>query len=482
MDHVFTKKKLFNPLFNGVVTVFIFSRLIYIFIVNNCTSIMPDENFYLQMIYGEEINNMSNSIRFFSQFIYYLYYPSKLIAQLGMDPVVSARIQSLFLSVLALYFLLASLLRALPKNDSIEIIDFLSKSRLRFVLFFVILIPSNLVWSVSILREPIIILLLTVLIFLLINFEQKGFQSKLSLFLFILILTILSITKFYVYLIFICSSIFIFVIRKRGISLLVITSIMLTPIFFNFSTFIGTLRSESILTKSSVSEISPQSTVSEISPQSTVSEISPQSTVSEISPQSNLSITDVVDNSPADYYGQTLMGLSKCRLIDVSIFENVKNFSLESQLGSIQSTEKPLKQNVTFTDDNSKTVNSDFDYALQSYNSFLLFERIFNFLLFPSDLHQRSFIVLLGSLESALWFVLYILYFRELFVYFKLKFRLSNLMFILLLFILLFILASSFFESNFGTSLRHRSILLYPLLFSFLYLQLFRKIVLPKNN
>ena len=89
---------------------------------------------------------------------------------------------------------------------------------------------------------------------------------------------------------------------------------------------------------------------------------------------------------------------------------------------------------------------------------------IFNFLLFPINFEKFSSIALIGVIESILWLPVYFFCVREIILKRRTKARFSPITRLSLYFIFLFVGFSAATEINFGTAIRHRSVVLFPII------------------
>ena len=123
----------------------------------------------------------------------------------------------------------------------------------------------------------------------------------------------------------------------------------------------------------------------------------------------------------------------------------------------------------------SPTLNvSDYNFSSRlSIKSSII--NLFTFIFFPINFLDMGFFVTLAFLESFLWLFIYLTLIKEILISRKMKIKIPKIAQFCFFFVLSFVILSSFFEENFGTALRHRSVVLYPIIFAIVITRLNRK-------
>ena len=103
-------------------------------------------------------------------------------------------------------------------------------------------------------------------------------------------------------------------------------------------------------------------------------------------------------------------------------------------------------------------------------NPFMILPGVINFLFFPTQVSEFGAIALIGVFESILWIPIYLLFIRELILKRNLKSRMNPAVSLALNFLVIFITFSAATEINFGTEIRHRSLVLLPIVLATLVL------------
>ena len=391
-------------------------HFILILLLGDFVGFAPDETNY--RILFEQLYNNDFDISLYPNgwtqseiFLRLVYLPAKIFNIFGLSSLLSLRVLSALVSSSTLFLLLLIYRQ-----------NFLINSKGAWPIYIAFFIPSYFLWSTLALRETFLYFYLVLFIYLITNmFKTTNYA------LIFLIGMAFYMTKPYLYVIMLSSY---------------TSAMVLTSIFFKFKKIKFYLLVNIIL-------ILPLILLFTI----TSNLISVQSSYFSDLTQQKTSVTVTKSDSNSD--DSTFMNYTN----------EIGSDDIWTTLNRLVKTSNSPKFNVNSIEDFSDK---------QGFYTYLI--SVSKFILLPLPfLDNGSPYLNYASLEFFAWIFLYIFFFKFL-VSFSLNFRSFEFVSLfLLIFVFYFVLSSSIFESNIGTSLRHRSILL--ILILILY-----TLPKPKNN
>ena len=406
-----------------------FIRLIVWALAGSCTALAPDEQGYFQIF--QWVNNSRESRPTLHwagtpEWVLSLFFiPAKFLTLVGIPEFMAFRLQSIFLALLTTLIIILGLrqsgiysrVRNLEKRTRISLIFFLSLT---------LLMPSHLIWTILGLREPFIYLSLGLILISFGNYlNSTTIYSPWILVLFIGLL-LLGYTKFYLLIIAsasICLASLILAnntkMLKKFIPLAVVLAVF--PVFSD-----------------KFSEVNwPTIQFSRV----------------------NLTLDILPDFSKPQLPSVTLAQLVECRKSETAGPVLVGALKFAESLFP-ERTQKALSQ-PPIGEPSATALISDENFR-GNLNFMNLPVGLFSFLLFPLSVLDSGLFGLLGLAEAIFWFPLYVLLGIHLLRSRRVIIR-SPLLLASLSFIVLFSVFSALSEVNFGTALRHRSVLLIPM-------------------
>jgi hypothetical protein len=412
-----------------IVGLFISIRLSVWALMGNCTALAPDEQGYFQTF--QWVNNSRESRPTLHwagtpEWVLHLFFiPAKFLTLAGIPEFTAFRLQSIFLAVLTTLIIILGLRQSrvysrilnLEKRTRITLIFFLSLT---------LLMPSHLIWTILGLREPFIYLSVGLILISFGNYlNSTTIYSPWILVLFIG-LVLLGYTKFYL-----------LIIISASICLASLILANKTKMLKKFIVFVVVLAIVPVFSDK-FSEVNwPTIQFSGV----------------------DLTLDILPDFSKPQLPSVTLAQLVECRKSGTTGpitglgLRFAESFFLErSQLVLSQ---PPIGEP-------SATALSNDENLRGSLNFVNLPVGLFSFLLFPLSVLDSGLFGLLGLAEVIFWFPLYVLLGIHLLRSRRLIIR-SPLLLASLSFIVLFSVFSALSEVNFGTALRHRSVLLIPM-------------------
>lgn len=391
-------------------------------------------------------------------FLWIAYLPAKILNMVGIPDYLAVRILSIALATLTLYLLKEMLEKSLGKT-------WVSQKIILFVFF----IPSVFLWTSVGLRESFIIAEITLfLVGLNFLFQEKNIQA----FVFLLLGSYgLISTKSYLWaclMVTVVLSSIIFLLLKfegRKILIFVVSGLLLPLIAFASTTSAYAL---DYLLKTSISDTGKRSGDS-IMQIYVDSPGTGSSTGTEIKPTKEL-IT---------FHGDSTLITLHFYLINNpdSLFSKIfKVIDLDKKTQSIW--DKKIAIGLIHKDKQVGTDTSSLNGHIlepgEITRPLTLFWAAFVFLCGPFPLIGNPGIAVgISSLESPLWWIFYALVIFQFIKFRKVKFLRDPQIVFALIFLAGEIVSSALVEVNLGTSFRHRSILLAPLVF--LYVRLAQK-------
>lgn len=441
-----------------LVFLFFMSHILFALFLGQFIGMAPDEAGYLftfNNIYTLPVSNVpqtgSGWIAAPTIFLWIVYFPAKLIAVIGFPDLLALRLTSILYVTLALVFFL----RILNAQKA--------SIRQKSAVIAIFSVPSFFVWTSVGLREAFLVLELALI---LVGFNELLQRNwKFSFPYLILGAYGLVSTKFYIW---VCMSLaiflttFIFFLAKNvrykilqafgGIVVIPAIIFLLTSsdyglnYLFNHKLEISTVgeRSGDSITRVVVKDTSSGGT---------------EQSVTLHGDYSLFAVTTYLSQHPESVLAKTIKQLKIESLIEREYLEKIERALREKARGDesiIPSTYGHIIESGSISNPIS-VVNAMFKFTLGPY---------------PWD-KNLGFAAKLASLESPLWWMIYLTIFIKMLQFRNLN-RLSNPAVIFpSVFIFGFILLSALVEVNLGTSFRHRSVILIPLVF--LYIELTQK-------
>jgi hypothetical protein len=421
-----------------IVGVFISFRLFTWALIGNCTALAPDEQGYVDMFnYVQNPEGPRPVLQWPNTPIVVLkilFLPASIFHSLGLSDLTAFRAQSVTLTLFVVFFLL----KAVKVLGIRERFDSLSQSgKKKFVIFWLAAIctPTVIIWSVLGLREVFLYFSLSLLFLSAANIFSKSESSYYFwLIAFAISLVILGNTKFYIYVI-ILVSIFIVLILN----------------FVNKANLVKTL-SVLLVTLSTLVPFTQQ-----------LSEINlPQIRFSSFDFSFNFMNSLATPRLPSTTYSElqscdrnkTAGPLLHAALVVVNNLapNRVKDVLVQPAVDA------PAATALRADDSLRSTLN------LLELPTGLLY-----FLFFPLSVVSSGIFGVLGVIEIIFWLPLYttfaVMLFRS-----RSKIRKDAFVCLLTVFTVIFTLFSALAEVNFGTAIRHRSLLLIPMVLLASYL------------
>jgi hypothetical protein len=409
---------------------FTFIRLTVWGLIGNCTALAPDEGGYFQLF--KYINN-TQAVRPTLHWagtpkwvLEVFFVPAKIFDLFGLSEFQAFRLQSIVLSLGAFALILISF-RNLGFFNRFQSLNQRNKKLFLVFLALALFMPSNIIWTFLGLREPFIHFSLA-LIF--ISFGSY-FQNKSLTFPWLIVyfigLVILGFTKFYlVILIIIATGLTLILLYKlqevKKLGIMLIVTMLCLPVFSQQVKEVNWPNVSFSTTKLSFDFL-------------------PDYEAPSLPSMTYLQIKSCLD---ADKAGPLLA-------LSIRVFEKLT--PIRTQMADSQ---------IPIDESSSLALRSDEN--LRSYlNLFNLPFGLVNFLLFPISILDSSLFGLLGLVETIFWLPLYLLLSIQI-ARSRKGIRENPLLLACLVFISIFATFSALAEVNFGTALRHRSVLLVPMI------------------
>jgi len=437
---------------NRLIFVFVSSHTLLSIFLGGVYAFAPDEGGYLYTFNNIYTTNLEINPQYSSGwinapklFLWIVYFPAKIINLMGIPDYLSIRLLSILLATTSLY-LLKKILDESGSNQKIS-------QKIIFLIFF---IPSIFMWSSIGIRETFIFAELTS--FLVgFNFLVQGKKRRSIILLFIGSYGLLS-TKQYLWLCLMISVIiFCCLLAMRPNHRLTITKLLTTGLCLPVLAFAVTssFSSVSVITKSSISDIGERSSESIINGDEDSNSPGERNTMYFTS-STLYSLSQALLNQPESIFSRTMNLLGMDELI-----VGYQNQHFESALENANSPSKAetsLSKGMKLSTGNIRDPITIIQPALM-------------FLFGPFSFNGDSGIFKsIASLEAPLWWCFYTLVFLQFIRFRQVKFLKDPQILLTLIFLAGEVIMSSLIEVNLGTSFRHRSIILVPLVF--LYVRL----------
>ena len=437
---------------NRLIFVFVSSHTLLSIFLGRQYAFAPDEGGYLYAFNNIYTTNLEINPQYSSGwinapklFLWIAYFPAKIINLMGVPDYLSIRLLSILLATTSLY-LLKQILNESGFNQKIS-------QKIIFLFFF---IPSIFMWSSIGIRETFIFAELTSF-FVGFNFLVQGKNRKSLILILIGSYGLLS-TKQYLWLclmisVIICCCFLAIKPNNRLIITKFLTVGLLIPVIAfaitsSFSSMAG-------ISKVDISNIGERSSESTIRLDEHFSSPEEQNTIYSTSSTLNSLYLELL-NQPESNFSRTMNVLG----ID-DLIVRYWNQQFESTLENANS---PSRAESSF----SKGMKLS---AGKLSNPISIIRPALIFLFGPFNFNGDSGIFKsIASLEAPLWWCFYTLVFLQFIRFRQIKFLRDPQILLTVIFLAGEVIMSSLIEVNLGTSFRHRSIILVPLVF--LYVRL----------
>ena len=455
---------------NRLLTGFIFTHAFFAIFLGKLYALAPDEGGYLYTfnhVYTLPINTWAQGgsgwVAAPTVFLWIVYLPSKILNIIGVPDYLSIRFLSILLASISLYLIKNILQKSLMIGRNLQ--------KAIFVAFF---IPSVFLWTSVGLRESFIIAELTVFLVGL-NYLMQGINKKGMLYLLLGSYGLIS-TKSYLWaclmLALIFSSILFLIhgVERRKIFKFLVAGLILPLTLFASTTSAYAL---DYIFKSDISETGARSgdSISQIYVDSPGSENGSENGSGNGSGNGGETVKELI-TFHGDY---TLIALHFYLLDNPnSLFSRVLGvIGLDKKIQRIwdEKIEAGLISKDNQVGSDTSSLNGHILEPADIKEPITLLGPAFIFLFGPFPfIGDPGIAVGISSLESPLWWAFYALVIIQFIRFRKIKYMQDPQIIFTLLFLAGEIAFSALVEVNLGTSFRHRSILLVPLVF--LYVRL----------
>jgi len=431
-------------------TAYIGLHVTFSILLGNITAFAPDEVTYKNLFsefYVSGFKIMPNTVGYGDElpptlFLRIMYLPAKILNVIGLSELISLRILAIFYSTLA-----TCLLARIAKSNGRD--DRLFKAAIIAISF----IPTVFLWSSIGLRESFLYLEISAILYFLSRMKDEiDIRNLLGL---AISVYSLSMTKNYIFILFLFAFVatlivFSFIKPQRYVSHILILSIAVAPLAFNpelvpaiSSYFKGQVAKVDTI---EIGDINNDGRCDNFEPCANNGNGNGEDPIEYVATGGMTvhALLDQLKGSPntilakvASALGITakLEAISKSAIVvetDKSVVENQKKLSLQ-QAG----LKKPLQ-------------------VLESSAKFLLIPFIF--------IDNGSLFLNIQSIETPIWLFIYGLFFVGLYQLVRRRREFDYAVMMATLFALEFVAISALTEINVGTALRHRSLLLIPIL------------------
>jgi hypothetical protein len=367
-----------------------------------------------------------------------VFLPAILFHKFGFTYLISLRFQTILYSALAMYLTYSTLRVILQADVGVNREIFKESRVIKFYILLILSIPTFTLWSLLGLREPFIYLSLGLVflgVTLITTSSKKIYFGAITL---VLGELLLAHTKFYLFAIF-ATALLLASLTDKSISLkkklLIVISIVLI-ILTTGDTAKGVLDLRIDFQKNEPVQSDRTSEITNV-----------------------------------DFLSVSRIALQKCIVNNEGgpiILSLAKALGIENEQPG---NEQPGNEQPGY----SPSTNYGSDQARNIIDPRRIGPGILNFLLFPVNFEKFSSLALIGVIESIFWLPVYFFCVWEIILKRRTKTTFSPIMRLSLYFILLFVGFSAATEINFGTAIRHRSVVLFPLIILTLTLYFNRK-------
>jgi hypothetical protein len=414
-------------------------------LLGNITAFAPDENLYRGIFARLYSAGFTSDVLGFSgawePWLRFVYLPAKLVTYFGVSDLLAARLLAITYSTFAT-FLVIKIAKANDRDNRV----------FRFSIIAISFIPTVFLWSSIGLRESFLFLEISAILFCFSRLRNN--VNKSNIFFLGFALFSLAMTKNYIYILFLFASIITLVLfsiinRKNYINHLLILILCIIPLAVN-PTLIPAISSYF------VGQVEKVDTIE-------LGDINNDGRCDSFEPCNNVTKTN---EDPIGYVatgGMTVHAL----LGELQRDPNTILAKLASALGITAKLEAISKAAIVVETDKLVFENQK-KLSLQQAGltkPLQLLESSFKFLLIPFIFMDNGSLFLnIQSIETPVWLFIYGLFFVGLYQVARRRREFDYAVMVATLFALEFVAISALTEINVGTALRHRSLLLIPIL------------------
>ena len=398
-------------------------------LIGSCTALAPDEGGYFEVFRwinnSQEIRPQLHWAGTPEWILHFFFVPAKLLTWVGIGEFQAFRLQTILIAISATLLMVLSFNKS-GLSSRLSEVD--KKSRISLLIFLglALLMPSNLIWTTLGLREPYIYFSLALILLSFSSYMNSRNMFSPWIIVYFIGLGILGYTKFYLLILMLVSmvaTLVIFARKTKSIRILIVLLVTLVTI----PTF-----------SSKFNEVNwPTLQISTIK---LTLDILPDFSNPQLPSMTFSQLTQCRDSKTA---GPLL--LTSLKFAELFLEERVENSLTQTPVGEPSATALRSDENLR-----------------ENLNLLNLPVGLFSFLFFPLSILDAGIFGLLGVAELIFWLPLYV--FLGIRVWrVRRSISMNPLLLACLSFMLIFIAFSALSEVNFGTALRHRSVLLVPI-------------------
>jgi hypothetical protein len=398
-------------------------------LIGSCTALAPDERGYFEVFRwindSQEIRPQLHWAGTPAWVLHLFFIPAKLFTWIGFGDFQAFRLQTILIAAIATLLMVVSFSKSGLSSRLLEL-DKKSRTSLLIFLGLALLMPSNLIWTILGLREPYIYFSLALILLSFSSYMNSRNMFSPWIVIYFIGLGILGFTKFYLLILLLVSmvaTLVIFARKTKSIRILIVLLVTLITI----PTF-----------SSKFNEVNwPTLQISTIK---LTLDILPDFSNPQLPSMTFSQLTQCRDSKTA---GPLL--LTALNFAEMFLKERVQTSLTQTPVGEPSATSLRSDENLR-----------------ENLNLLNLPVGLFSFLFFPFSILDAGIFGLLGVAELAFWLPLYVLLGIRVW---RVRRSISTnpLLLACLSFTLIFTAFSALSEVNFGTALRHRSVLLIPM-------------------
>jgi hypothetical protein len=416
-------------------------------LLGNITAFAPDENLYRDIFSRLYSAGFTSDVGFsgvWAPWLRLVYLPAKLLTYIGFSDLIAARFLAITFSALATY-LVVEIAKANGRDDRV----------FKVAIIVISFIPTVFLWSSIGLRESFLYLEISAILY---GYSRlkNNLDVRNTLFLGFAIFS-LAMTKNYIYILFLFATLitlfmFTFINRRNLLNHLLVLSLTLLPLAVN-PTLIPAISNYLLGQVEKVDRIE----IGDINNDGSCDSFNPCSNgngngngnedpirLAATGGMTVHALLNQLEGSPSSFVARLANGLgitAKLRSISTNaiVLETDKQFERNQKQLSLQQAglKKPGQ-------------------VLKSTAKFLLVPFIF--------IDNGSLFLNIQSIETPLWLFIYVLFFIGLYQLVRHRWEIDYAVAMATLFVFEFFVISALTEINVGTALRHRSLLLIPIL------------------
>ena len=436
-------------------TAYIGLHVTFSILLGNITAFAPDEKYPYLNVFGD-IYSKGYKVSYLTPafgdespptiFLQLLYMPARLIAFFGSNDLVAIRLMSILYSTLAKFFLARM---AITRNRDTRFF--------RFSLIMISFIPSVFLWSSTGLREGFLYFEISLILFFASELEKK--LSFINVFGLFLGSYSLLMTKNYLFVIiaisaFLTSLVFFAVQKKPAVRYLLIFAMILTPILAKPGLISQTITFSSLQSATESTGDLNQNGICEVTEYCESNGGIPTS--GGIPTTGGIPNLIATGGSTVHLLLQELESNPKSLVARLaSTFGITEKLNLISSSALVVESDKKILENkkeLSLQQAGLKNPNQVFTSSIKFLSEPLLF------------VDNGSLFLNIQSLETPIWLFMYGLFGFGLYQIFRRRLKVEYATVMGTFFILGFVAISALTEINVGTALRHRSLLLIPIL------------------